>query len=54
MGVGVALWALTWLSNRSVRGHRTGFGDIEHLGEWEIAGPPTGHEGRMVRSRPYS
>ncbi len=31
--VGVALWALTWLTNRGVRAKRTGFRDIEHLEE---------------------
>ncbi|HEU5035964.1 MAG TPA: APC family permease [Nocardioides sp.] len=29
--LGIALWALTWLVNRSVRAQRTGFRDIEHL-----------------------
>lgn len=30
---GIALWALTWLTNRGVRAKKTGFRDIEHLGE---------------------
>jgi APA family basic amino acid/polyamine antiporter len=31
LGIGVVLWALTWLTNRGVRAKRTGFRDIEHL-----------------------
>jgi APA family basic amino acid/polyamine antiporter len=31
--LGVALWALTWATNRSVRAKRTGFRDIEQLDE---------------------
>jgi amino acid transporter len=31
--IGVVLWALTWLTNRGVRAKRTGFRDIDHLGE---------------------
>jgi amino acid transporter len=31
--VGIVLWALTWMWNRSVRAKRTGFREIEHLGE---------------------
>jgi APA family basic amino acid/polyamine antiporter len=30
---GVVLWALTWMWNRGVRAKRTGFRDVEHLGE---------------------
>jgi basic amino acid/polyamine antiporter, APA family len=31
LGIGVLLWALTWLTNRGVRAQRTGFRDIEHM-----------------------
>ncbi|WP_101524151.1 APC family permease [Nocardioides houyundeii] len=31
LGIGVVLWALTWLTNRGVRAKKTGFRDIEHL-----------------------
>jgi len=31
LGIGVVLWALTWLANRGLRAQRTGFRDIEHL-----------------------
>lgn len=31
LGLGVVLWALTWLVNRSVRSQRTGFRDPEHI-----------------------
>jgi amino acid transporter len=31
IGIGVVLWALTWLTNRGVRAKRTGFRDIEHM-----------------------
>lgn len=31
LGVGIVLWALTWLTNRGVRAQRTGFRDIEHM-----------------------
>ncbi|MCH1868244.1 APC family permease [Nocardioides sp. CFH 31398] len=31
LALGVALWALTWLTNRGVRAKKTGFRDIEHL-----------------------
>jgi hypothetical protein len=31
MLIGVALWALTWATNRGVRAKKTGFRDIEHL-----------------------
>ena len=33
LGLGVVLWALTWLTNRGVRAKKTGFRDIEHLEE---------------------
>ncbi|NPC43569.1 APC family permease [Nocardioides sp. zg-1230] len=33
LGVGVVLWALTWLTNRGVRAKKTGFRDIDHLEE---------------------
>jgi APA family basic amino acid/polyamine antiporter len=33
LGIGVVLWLFTWLTNRSVRAKKTGFRDIEHLGE---------------------
>jgi APA family basic amino acid/polyamine antiporter len=33
LGVGIVLWALTWLTNRGVRAKKTGFRDIEHMGE---------------------
>jgi APA family basic amino acid/polyamine antiporter len=31
VGIGVVLWALTWLTNRGVRAKKTGFRDIEHM-----------------------
>jgi basic amino acid/polyamine antiporter, APA family len=31
LGIGVALWVLTWLTNRGVRAKKTGFRDIDHL-----------------------
>jgi amino acid transporter len=31
--IGVALWAITWLTNRGVRAKKTGFRDIEHMDE---------------------
>jgi APA family basic amino acid/polyamine antiporter len=31
MLIGVALWALTWLTNRGIRAKKTGFRDIDHL-----------------------
>ncbi|MEP9365589.1 APC family permease [Nocardioides sp. CN2-186] len=31
--LGIVLWAFTWLTNRGVRAKKTGFRDIEHLGE---------------------
>lgn len=31
IGIGVVLWALTWLTNRGVRAKKTGFRDIEHM-----------------------
>ena len=31
LGVGIALWALTWLTNRGIRAKKTGFRDIEHM-----------------------
>ena len=31
LGIGVVLWALTWLTNRGVRAKKTGFRDVEHL-----------------------
>ncbi len=31
MLIGVALWALTWATNRGVRAKKTGFRDIDHL-----------------------
>ena len=31
LGVGIVLWALTWLTNRGVRAKKTGFRDIEHM-----------------------
>jgi APA family basic amino acid/polyamine antiporter len=33
LAIGVALWAVTWLTNRGVRAKKTGFRDIDHLGE---------------------
>jgi amino acid transporter len=33
VGIGVVLWALTWLTNRGVRAKKTGFRDVDHLGE---------------------
>jgi APA family basic amino acid/polyamine antiporter len=31
IGLGIVLWALTWLTNRGIRAKKTGFRDIEHL-----------------------
>jgi amino acid transporter len=31
LGVGVVLWAITWLINRGIRSKKTGFRDIDHL-----------------------
>jgi amino acid transporter len=31
--IGVALWAVTWVTNRGIRAKKTGFRDIEHLDE---------------------
>ncbi|MDQ4084405.1 MAG: APC family permease [Actinomycetota bacterium] len=31
--VGIVLWVLTWMWNRGVRAKRTGFRDIDHLGQ---------------------
>jgi APA family basic amino acid/polyamine antiporter len=33
LGIGIVLWALTWLTNRGIRAKKTGFRDIEHLEE---------------------
>ncbi|GGO69767.1 APC family permease [Nocardioides deserti] len=33
LAIGVALWALTWMTNRGVRAKKTGFREIEHLDE---------------------
>ncbi len=33
LGIGVVLWALTWLTNRGVRAKKTGFRDIDHMQE---------------------
>jgi basic amino acid/polyamine antiporter, APA family len=33
LAIGVVLWALTWAWNRGVRAKRTGFRDVEHLGD---------------------
>jgi amino acid transporter len=33
LGLGIVLWALTWLTNRGIRAKKTGFRDIDHLGE---------------------
>ena len=33
LGIGVVLWAFTWLTNRGVRAKKTGFRDIEQLDE---------------------
>jgi len=33
LGIGVVLWAVTWLTNRGVRAQKTGFRDIEHMEE---------------------
>ena len=32
LGIGVVLWAFTWLTNRGIRAKKTGFRDIDHLG----------------------
>ena len=31
LGLGVVLWAFTWLTNRGIRAKKTGFRDIEHM-----------------------
>ncbi|MEI5673726.1 MULTISPECIES: APC family permease [unclassified Nocardioides] len=31
LGLGIVLWAFTWLTNRGIRAKKTGFRDIEHL-----------------------
>lgn len=31
IGIGVVLWAFTWLTNRGVRAKKTGFRDIDHM-----------------------
>ncbi len=31
--LGIVLWAFTWLTNRGIRAKKTGFRDIEHLGD---------------------
>jgi len=31
VGIGVVLWALTWLTNRGIRAKKTGFRDVEHM-----------------------
>ncbi|MCW2793027.1 MAG: amino acid/polyamine/organocation transporter, superfamily [Nocardioides sp.] len=33
LGIGIFLWALTWLTNRGIRAKKTGFRDIDHLQE---------------------
>ncbi len=33
IGVGIVLWALTWMTNRGIRAKKTGFRDIDHLSE---------------------
>ncbi len=33
LGIGVVLWAITWLINRGARAQKTGFRDIDHMGE---------------------
>ena len=33
LGIGVVLWVITWLTNRGARAKKTGFRDIDHLGE---------------------
>jgi APA family basic amino acid/polyamine antiporter len=32
LGIGIVLWAITWLVNRGARGRKTGFHDVDHLG----------------------
>jgi hypothetical protein len=32
LAIGIGLWLLTWLTNRSLRAKRTGFRDPERLG----------------------
>ena len=31
LGIGIVLWAITWLINRGARGQKTGFRDVDHL-----------------------
>jgi basic amino acid/polyamine antiporter, APA family len=33
LAIGVVLWALTWFTNRGIRAKKTGFRDVDHLGE---------------------
>ena len=33
LGIGIVLWAITWATNRGIRAKRTGFRDIDHMGE---------------------
>ena len=30
--IGIALWAITWFTNRGIRAKKTGFRDVDHLG----------------------
>jgi len=36
LGIGIVLWAVTWLVNRGVRSQRTGFRDPEHIDPPEV------------------
>ena len=31
IGIGIVLWALTWVTNRGVRAKKTGFRDVDSL-----------------------
>lgn len=31
--IGIVLWLITWVTNRATQGKKTGFSDIDHLGE---------------------
>ncbi len=33
LAIGVVLWLITWLTNRGMRAKKTGFRDVDHLGE---------------------
>ena len=44
LGLGVVLWALTWLANRGLRAQRTGFRDVDQLDTHEQKDPRGRHD----------